>query len=440
MTVPERRRRARRRRSLRSVVALLLLGVVAAIASPVSAVPAGALATAALPTPPRNAWWYTELDLPHAWQVSQGAGVTVAVLDSGVKAGVGDLRGQVLAGKDFTRQPGPATVDRGTQGSPLFGHGTDMAAMIAGTGRGSGLIGVAPKATILPVRVYAGAFADIPVAAGIRWAVDHGADIINMSLGGHGACLPGEQRAVDYAVRHGVLLVAATGNDPEPIGEPAACVGVIAVGALADSAYFQAWSQEGYGPQLDFVAPGQHLVAELLNGQLSTPTSNGTSQATAIVSGVFALLRSAFPHASPRDLVTRALYSVHNGLGTRRFGTRIDDRLGYGEILPDYALRHAPPAGAVNPIFDRIQRHLAAGGPVAPTPESPGSPGAGTSSAAGPGTRTSPPAASSPAAASGSSGGNTGVIAGVVVAVVVVAGGTGLLLARRRSADPRRSS
>lgn len=426
-------------RSTRGVLAMVL-GILTMLVVAAQAPPAGALPARGLPAPPRNAWWYAELDLPHAWQVSQGAGVTVAVLDSGVKAGVGDLRGQVLPGKDFTRQPGPATTDRGTPADPLFGHGTDMAATIAGTGRGGGLIGVAPKAKILPVRVYAGSFADIPVAAGIRWAVDHGADIINMSFGGHGACQPGEQRAVDYAVRHGVVLVAASGNDPEPIGEPAACIGVLAVGALADSPHFHAWSQEGYGPQLDFVAPGQHLVAELLDGHLSTPTANGTSQAAALVSGVFALLRAAFPHASARDLVTRALYSVHNGLGTGRFGTRIDDRLGYGEILPAYALRHAPPADAVNPIYDRIAR-LAAEGAVAPTPQDSGSSAAGSSAATTPSNTTSSAAAGPGASAGASSGGgDTGIIVGIVVGViVVVAAGIGVLRARRRGAGARRS-
>lgn len=373
-------------------------------------------AAAAVPTPPQG-WWYTELDLAHAWTVSQGAGVTVAVLDTGVRPTLGDLRGQVLRGTDLFGGSDPGWDDSGTAGNRLFGHGSAMAAFIAGTGRGAGLVGVAPKAKILPVRLGDGRGAETDkIPAGIRWAVDHGADVINMSIGTVASCPPAEQSAVDYAVRHDVILVASSGDHPSPVNAPADCIGVIAVGGTVDSTAFRAWPDEGFGPSLDFVAPGDHLTAELLDNRLTTAAGKGTSASAAFVSGTFALLRSKFPHDSARQIVTRALYAVHNGLGTANFGRRINDRLGYGEILPAYALTHAPPAGAKNPIYDAISHHLALEQSSSPTstpadtptpPSTPAPTSTSTSTIAG-------------TTSAGSGGLGAGAIIGIVAAVVVV--------------------
>src|SRR5581483_7563728 len=127
-----------------------------------------------------------------------------------------------------------------------------------------------------------------------------------------------------------VIVVAASGDAPAAVTAPANCPGAIAVGAI-DSA-FKPWIQEGFGPELDFVAPGFNMINEELDGSLKgpSPQASGTSSAAALVSGTFALLRSKFPHESARRIVARALYNVHNGLGPGHKDQRIDDHLGYG--------------------------------------------------------------------------------------------------------------
>jgi subtilisin family serine protease len=396
----------------RLALAVLVVGILA------SAAPAQAL-----PPVPAHAWWYTELNLPAAWKLSQGKGVTVAVVDSGVDARLGDLRGQVLPGTDFTGATRNGWQDVGPRNDPLFGHGTDMAAMIAGTGRGTGLIGVAPQAKILPVRVGRGLQTNTrKIAAGIRWASRHGAQIINLSVAAPAPCAPNLQSAVDEAVRRGILVVAGTGNSGiGSVDAPANCVGALAVGGIADSSVFTPWSGENYGSALDFVAPAQNIRFEFLNGQLSTPRAHGTSSATAIVSGVFALLRSAFPHASARDLVTRALYAVHNGLPGKTFAQRVDNKIGYGEILPYYALKDPLPAHARNPIYDAVATHLAAGSATSPSP-TPSTPA---------------PQRASPDGGGGSGGGSGIAVIAVVVAAAVLVGGAVLWLTGRRRRRPR---
>jgi subtilisin family serine protease len=384
---------------------------------------AAALVGVLLPAPsaqavPADAWWYTDMNLSAAWKISKGAGVTVAVVDSGVKATLADLRGQVLPGKDYTGASPDGREDAGAADNPLFGHGTNIAAMVAGTGAGSGLTGVAPQAKILPVRV--GTRPDTEtIAAAIRWSVDHGARIVNLSLAGDNPCPAQEQDAVDYAVEHEVIVVAGAGNDPNlPVGAPANCVGALAVGGIEPGDSFEPWPGESSGPELDFVAAGDKLQGLYLNGQLAGPVGSGTSMATALVSGTFALLRAKFPRESARQIVTRALWNVHNGLGGKVFAKRINDKLGYGEILPYYALTTPPPRGAANPIYDEIAAHL-------PT------------TSASPSPSSTPPArsSSSPAAATHSdaksSGPSAALIAGIV-AVVLVAAIVIAFAARRR--------
>jgi subtilisin family serine protease len=129
-----------------------------------------------------------------AWTYSSGAGITVAVVDSGVDAHHVDLDGQVLPGLDLVDPQGDGDTD-------LVGHGTTVAALIAGKDDDNGVIGIAPKAKILPVRVLdqENRYDDaLVVAKGVRWAVDHGAKVVNLSLGGSGnsAALAA---ALDYA-------------------------------------------------------------------------------------------------------------------------------------------------------------------------------------------------------------------------------------------------
>ena len=406
-------------RSAAALLAALLCVLQLALAGPSAALPKGA-------------YWYTVLDLAKAWTVTKGAGVTVAVIDSGVQADLGDLRGQVLPGLDLSATHRGAHHDVPEKGTRQFGHGTGMAALIAGTGRGGGMVGVAPQAKILPVNVDDAA-GNAPItseARGIEWAVDHGAKVINISLGGRNACTSIEGAAVAYAYRHDVIVVASAGDGTSTVDSPANCPGAIAVGGV--DAQFKPWTKTPSGPEISFVAPAFDLVNEELDGTLGgpNPLNAGTSQAAAIVSGTFALLRAKFPHESARQIVARALHHVHNGLGVANLGKHIDDTLGYGEILPYFALTEATPAGAANPIYDRFDQQLKSSGATS----SPSSPAA---SSAAPST---PPSSAAPSSgrassSSGSSGPPIPLIITIVVVVLLVAGLI-VLVARRRRPRP----
>jgi len=258
------------------------------------------------------------LDVEHAWKVTKGRGVTVAVLDSGVDARHHDLAGSVITGKDFTAGATP----RGTAEVRL--HGTYMASLIAGHGHGpgaaDGVMGVAPQAKILSVRViledeeagfrkfnsdprYAGV-----VAKGIRYAVDHGADVINLSIS-KDRPTEAEREAIRYAISKGVVLVAAAGNDgtgkrTAPYSYPAAIPGVISVAAVTPALIRASFSNRNSSVLV--AAPGVDVLGAGPGDEYWV--GRGTSQATALVSGVAALIKSRHPAMSPA-LVAQALSS-----------------------------------------------------------------------------------------------------------------------------------
>jgi subtilisin family serine protease len=264
-------------------------------------------------------WWLASLHVPQAWQFSRGAGITVAVLSSGVEAAHPDLTGSVVTGPDLTGSGE-------TAGTPSWGiEGTSAASIIAGhgdnAGRASGIIGVAPAARILAIRVVLDAtdpLNDNPadtsrlpaaIATGIRYAVGHGAQVINLpldpaSLASDGAATGGlsaaaggsaaEQSAVSYALGKGVVLVAPAGDNGEDGNKPtfpAAYPGVIALGAV-DRHFVRA----GFSVRQSYVA----LTAPGVNLTTASPPSgyrnmSTTDAASAVVAGVAALIRSRFP-------------------------------------------------------------------------------------------------------------------------------------------------
>ncbi|MET7328784.1 S8 family serine peptidase [Nonomuraea sp. NPDC005650] len=259
------------------------------------------------------------LELNQAWRISKGGGVTVAVLDSGVDPDHRDLVGSVRVGRDFTEGANPPGVP------PSRLHGTYMASLIAGHGHGKGgnlgIIGVAPEADVLSVRVIledeepgfrefnsAERFEDV-VAQGIRYAVDEGADVINMSISKELATRE-ERAAIRYAISKGVVLVAAAGNDGDrkidsdfaPYSYPAAFPGVVSVGATdrtLSRATFSNWNSS-----VLVAAPGVDIMGAGPGDEYWV--GRGTSQATALVSGVAALIKAKYPGMSP-PLVARAL-------------------------------------------------------------------------------------------------------------------------------------
>ncbi|MFI6500683.1 S8 family serine peptidase [Nonomuraea typhae] len=281
------------------------------------------------------------LELQRAWRVSKGAGVTVAVLDSGVDPGHRDLAGSVVTGRDFTAGANPAGVP------PRKLHGTYMASLIAGHGHGPGgrrgVIGVAPEAKLLSVRVIledeepgfrdfnsSERYEDV-VAKGIRYAVDQGADVINMSISKELATKE-ERAAVRYAISKRVVLVAAAGNDGQrkpdangfaPYSYPAAFPGVVSVGAT-DRGLRRA-SFSNWNPSVLVAAPGVDILGAGPGDEYWV--GKGTSQATALVSGVAALIKSKYPDMSPA-LIAQALTAG----ATRRPPGGYDTGTGFGVV------------------------------------------------------------------------------------------------------------
>ncbi|MGW3139397.1 type VII secretion-associated serine protease mycosin [Streptomyces sp. NPDC001139] len=293
-------------------------------------------------------WVLDVFSVNDMWAQSQGEGVTVAVVDSGVDASHPDLSGQVLAGKDFT--------GGGNAQEDVQGHGTAMASLIAGhghgVGNGSGVKGLAPKAKILPLRTLRTAAdrnADETWGAAVRYAVDHGAKVINLSFandGGH--TLSDGRQAIAYAQAHDVVVVAGAGNDGfMRVSEPAALPGVVAVGAVDRNA--NVWEESNTGKGLTLMAPGVGIVAA--NPKRSPPygLSDGTSNATAYVSAAAALVRAKYPDLTAGQVINRLIKSAsfldHKGLKAP------DERYGYGILRPYSALKMNIPKGPeANPL------------------------------------------------------------------------------------------
>jgi subtilisin family serine protease len=263
-------------------------------------------------TPSADEWWFaTWKILSQVWPLTQGAGVTVAVLDSGVQASAADLRGAVVSGGDVTGNHTNGEQDFNSVGD---GHGTQMAVLIAGQGRGTGIVGIAPEAKILPVAVTAGAV-DLSaspgnVAAGIIYAVNHGADVIDISqvypsVSATG-CDPVEQAAVAYALSRGIVIVAAEGASNligDHPSEPASCAGVLAVGAIQRNR--AVWRDDVEEPYVMLVAPGAGVVSSGRDGELVS--ENGARSAAALVAGVVALIRSRYPSMPWYQVIQRLI-------------------------------------------------------------------------------------------------------------------------------------
>ncbi|WP_078876204.1 S8 family serine peptidase [Streptomyces sp. 769] len=277
------------------------------------------------------------------WKISTGKGVTVAVIDNGVQSQHPDLKGNVLPGKSFD--------DGGSGETPAGGdtHGTQMASEIAGHGHGSGgesgVKGLAPDAKILPLR-DSGRRPD-GFSSSIRYAVDHGASVINISMTGTSS--DGEAAAISYALKHDVLIFAGAGNDgksgPDAIQYPARYPGVAAVGGVQNSG--KIWSGSTSGPQLMLTAPAVDIISAGDSGTSKYQKGTGTSDATAYASATAALLREKFPNLSAGQILNRMVKSA--GMPPSAEGISLPDaHYGYGFIRPLRALTSDIPAGPKN--------------------------------------------------------------------------------------------
>jgi type VII secretion-associated serine protease mycosin len=281
-------------------------------------------------------WDLTKIRVSDAWRQATGAGVTVAVIDTGVDASHPDLAGQVLPGFDEITQKAGVSIDPA-------GHGTHVAGTIAAlTGNDVGVGSVAPNAKILPIRVLdangSGYMSD--AANGIVYAADHGANVINMSLGTTSK-VAAVTNAIAYARSKGVVVVASSGNDRtkgSPVNYPAADVGVIAVAATDSNDAIATYSTAG--GYVDLAAPGTAVLSTYPTAKGSGYTTmSGTSMASPHAAAVAALLKSLNPALSP-DQVEQAMESSATDLGAKGR----DNDFGYGRIDAAAALAAVKPA------------------------------------------------------------------------------------------------
>lgn len=361
------------------------------------------------------------------WKVSTGKGVEVAVIDSGVNASTSSLKGQVLADEVPKAVAYGATKD-------YSGHGTTMAELIAGTGAGDGLKGLAPGAKVVPYRI---AFDDLKdkaerektasSAQAIRAAADSEAKIINMSFGSPGDD-PAEAAAIKYAQSKGKLMFAGVGNDAKRkslIGYPAAYPYVVGVAASDENGKAGDFSE--FGNYVDLASPGLNVPTWCDETFRSYCTGKGTSQATAIASASAALIWSAHPDWTANQV----LASLIDTAGRDWAKDDPSTYLGYGLIRPRMVLEQSNfDPGAAN--TDPLARENATG----VTDEAGNSPAASASapSSSPPSKATSGGQTSAAASTSDTSDNTTMWIAlGAAAAVLVIGGGAFAVFRSRRA-------
>ncbi|WP_332112384.1 S8 family serine peptidase [Streptomyces gossypiisoli] len=306
---------------------------VGAIVGTLAVVSVGLAPNAAAEDIQSQQWYLGPMQTEQMWKVSTGEGVKVAVIDSGVNASTPSLKGQVLADEVPKSVAYHATDD-------YSGHGTSMAELIAGTGEGGGLQGLAPGAKIVPYRVQ---LADLESGAerektpltweALRAAADSDAKIISMSLGGMTS--EEDRAAIKYAASKGKLLVAAVGNDGIP-DAPARYPYVIGVAAVDSSNTVSKFSEKSSQGFADLAAPGEGIPAWCDENFRSYCEGKGTSQATALVSAAAALIWSAHPDWTVNQ-VTRALIDTASRSWPKEKPSKY---AGYGLIRPRLVLEN----------------------------------------------------------------------------------------------------
>ncbi|HEX5594627.1 MAG TPA: type VII secretion-associated serine protease mycosin [Micromonosporaceae bacterium] len=311
--------------------------------------------------PTETPWPLRRLDPGAVWPLTQGEGVLVAVIDSGVSAAHPALSGRVRPGRDFDLESRAGQCDEA-------GHGTLVAGIIAGRqDTDVPFSGIAPEARILPVRVLRGDRKNdrdesIPgrIARAIKWAVDEGAQVINLSL----ETFPTQAltEAVEYARKHDVVLIAAAGNQQsdEQRNQPAYPAGyetVIAVAGIDEQG--QHVESSISGDYIDVAAPGIRIQGPAPQGS-GYRTETGTSFATAYVSGVAALIRSRHPDLSADEVAERIKFTADSPPEGR------NALVGYGVVNPYRAVtaslgsRPNPPIGTLEPPAEHVDSQASA--------------------------------------------------------------------------------
>ncbi len=398
---------------------------------------AALLALTLVPAAPASAdewrdkqYWLADYGFDDAWAVSQGEGVKVAVIDTGIDPTHPDLIGAVTGGTDVSGAGDPSGSS-GLGDNPS--HGTLVATLLAGRGHApdeppatsapkkdgdkdekkepapakekknsEGIIGVAPKAELLAVSAWIGPDnpAGIPIEdqipAAIRWSVDNGAKVINMSLGSSSTSWPESwDDAFLYAEQQDVVVVVAAGNRGVGIvqvGAPATIPGVLTVAGV-DRNGEASWDSSSEGISIGVAAPAENLVGGLPGGPARYAGWSGTSGAAPLVAGTAALIRSAYPELSAAEVINRIISTARDA------GAPGQDTLyGYGILDAGAALTSDVPSVTANPlgnIADWIRIHRrdastapAVDAPVAVEPTAPNLPEPTVPEALAPGTKT----------------------------------------------------
>ncbi|MFI8243474.1 S8 family serine peptidase [Streptomyces sp. NPDC085866] len=401
-----------------------------AVVGVLAAVTVGLAPAAAASDEQSKEWYLGPMQAEQMWKVSTGKGVKVAVIDTGVNANTPSLKGQVLADEVPKAVAYHATDD-------YAGHGTSMAELIAGTGAGGGLKGLAPGAKIVPYRVQLEGLKDgeekekTPEAwQALKAAADTDAKIISMSFGG--MTTDEDKAAVKYAASKGKLLIAAVGNNAGDgksgyIDYPAAYPYVIGVAAADKSATVSKFSS--FGNYVDLAAPGEGFPGWCdATFRSYCDDRNGTSPATAITSAAAALIWSAHPNWT----VNQVVRSLIDTAGRKWPKDDPSKYAGYGMIRPRLVLKDpnydAGPAN-VDPLAKDNGGDLLAksGSSSSPSPSA-----SATSQAQQKGSTGEISAAGS--STQSSSDNNTLWIALGATAAVIVIGGGGLAVMRARRA------
>jgi subtilisin family serine protease len=350
---------ARFRRTASALLATVLAGVSLAAGL--------AIAPAAQADEERDKqYWLAESGITKAWEVSKGAGVKIAVIDSGVDAQHPDLKGAVTGGFDASGAGSP-------NGQKSLGikpeHGTLVATMLAGRGHQpagatasptpspvgagpDGIIGVAPEAEILSVSTWlgsanpAGRSDQDQIPEAVRWAVDNGARVINISLGSTTPQWPQSwDAAFLYAEQKDVVIVAAAGNrigGNLQVGAPATIPGVLTVAGL-DRKGVASIDSSSQGISIGVAAPAENLRGGLPGGGYAEWA--GTSGATPIVAGVAALIRSKWPDMSAKQVINRIVSTAKDSGAAGK-----DPLYGFGVLNAEAALKDEVPEAVVNPL------------------------------------------------------------------------------------------
>lgn len=287
----------------------------------------------------KGEYWLDEYGVRDAWKEATGEGVKIAVIDTGVDGSHPDLQGAVGPGTDVSGA-GSSDGQEGLGAEPP--HGTMVSSVAAGRGHGAasdgepgggtGVIGVAPEAEILPVSTWLGTekagvrSTDEQIPDAVRWAVDNGADVINMSVGSPQQTWPESwDSAFEYAEEKDVLIIAAAGNRGNGItqvGAPATIPSVLTVGGV-DRNGEAGWESSSQGISISVAAPSEDLVGAVPGDSYQDWT--GTSAAAPIVSGTAALIMDKYPDLSAQEVAHRITASAQDAGATGR-----DPLYGYG--------------------------------------------------------------------------------------------------------------